>query len=128
MIPAPSTCSTATTFSARSLWQRPECMSSGLEDSSLFDLFRLEAEEQARVLQTGLIQLEAGAVSAATLEAVVRASHSLKGAARIVCLDLVLRLTHAMEDRFAAAQSGCALDSEEIDCLLKATDWLAELQ
>ena len=31
-------------------------MSSGLEDSSLFDLFRLEADEQVRVLQTGLIQ------------------------------------------------------------------------
>lgn len=103
-------------------------MSSGLEDSSLFDLFRLEAEEQVRVLQTGLIQLEAGAVSAATLEALMRASHSLKGAARIVGLDLIVRLTHAMEDRFVAAQGGCALNSEEIDCLLKATDWLVELQ
>jgi two-component system sensor histidine kinase and response regulator WspE len=103
-------------------------MSSGLEDSSLFDLFRLEADEQVRVLQTGLIQLEAGAVSAASLEALMRASHSLKGAARIVGLDLVVRLTHAMEDRFVAAQGGCALDSDEIDRLLKATDWLLELQ
>ena len=103
-------------------------MSSGLEDSSLFDLFRLEADEQVRVLQAGLIQLEAGAVSAATLEALMRASHSLKGAARIVGLDLIVRLTHAMEDRFVAAQGGCALDSAEIDNMLKATDWLSELQ
>jgi two-component system sensor histidine kinase and response regulator WspE len=103
-------------------------MSSGLEDSSLFDLFRMEAEEQVRVLQTGLIELEAGAVSAASLEALMRASHSLKGAARIVGLDLIVRLTHAMEDRFVAAQGGCALESEEIDCLLKAIDWLVELQ
>ncbi len=29
-------------------------MSSGLEDSSLFDLFRMEAEEQVRVLQAQL--------------------------------------------------------------------------
>ncbi len=103
-------------------------MSSGLEDSSLFDLFRMEAEEQVRVLQTGLIQLEAGAASAESLEALMRASHSLKGAARIVGLDLIVRLTHAMEDRFVAAQGGYALDSTEIDSMLKATDWLLELQ
>jgi two-component system sensor histidine kinase and response regulator WspE len=103
-------------------------MSSGLEDSSLFDLFRLEAEEQVRALQTGLIQLEEGAASAESLEGLMRASHSLKGAARIVGLDLIVRLTHAMEDRFVAAQGGYALDSAEIDRMLKATDWLSELQ
>jgi two-component system sensor histidine kinase and response regulator WspE len=103
-------------------------MSSSFEDSSLFDLFRMEAEEQVRVLQTGLIQLEEGAASAATLEALMRASHSLKGAARIVGLDVIVGLTHAMEDRFVAAQGGRALDSAEIDRMLKATDWLSELQ
>jgi two-component system sensor histidine kinase and response regulator WspE len=103
-------------------------MSSGFEDSSLFDLFRMEAEEQVRVLQTELIQLESSAASAATLEALMRASHSLKGAARIVGLDLVVRLTHAMEDRFVAAQEGRVLDSAEIDRVLAATDWLSQLQ
>jgi two-component system sensor histidine kinase and response regulator WspE len=58
----------------------------------------------------------------------MRASHSLKGAARIVGLDLIVRLTHSMEDRLVAAQGGRALDSSEIDRMLKATDWLAELQ
>ena len=103
-------------------------MSSGLEDSSLFDLFRMEAEEQVRVLQNGLIELEAGAASAATLEGLMRASHSLKGAARIVGLDRVVHLTHAMEDRFVAAQGGRALDSADIDRMLAATDWLSQLQ
>jgi two-component system sensor histidine kinase and response regulator WspE len=103
-------------------------MSSSFEDSSLFDLFRMEAEEQVRVLQMELIQLEAGAASATTLEALMRASHSLKGAARIVGLDVIVGLTHAMEDRFVAAQGGRALDSAEIDRMLKATDWLSELQ
>ena len=94
-----------------------------MEDSSLFDLLRMEAEEQVRLLQAGLIQLEAGETSAVTLEALMRASHSLKGAARIVGLDLIVHLTHAMEDRFVAAQGGRALDSAEIDRMLKATDW-----
>jgi two-component system, chemotaxis family, sensor histidine kinase and response regulator WspE len=103
-------------------------MSSGLEDSSLFDLFLMEAEEQVRTLQTELMKLEAGAAGAATLEALMRASHSLKGAARIVGLDGIVRLTHAMEDRFVAAQGGDNLDSSDVDRMLAATDWLAQVQ
>ena len=103
-------------------------MSTGLEDSSLFDLFRMEAEEQVRVLQTDLMKLESGESSAAILEGLMRASHSLKGAARIVGLDVVVRLTHAMEDRFVAAQAGRELDSADVDRMLAATDWLAQMQ
>lgn len=103
-------------------------MSSGLEDFSLFDLFRMEAEEQVRALQAHLLDLEGGAATAAPLESLMRASHSLKGAARIVGLDAVVHLTHAMEDRFVAAQAGQALTSSDIDLMLEATDWLAKLQ
>jgi two-component system, chemotaxis family, sensor histidine kinase and response regulator WspE len=93
-------------------------MDNGLDDLSLFELFRMEAEEQVHVLQTELIQLESGTATTATLEALMRASHSLKGAAR----------THAMEDRFVQAQAGHTPDSAEIDHMLTATDWLARLQ
>jgi two-component system, chemotaxis family, sensor histidine kinase and response regulator WspE len=103
-------------------------MSSGLEDFSLFDLFRMEAEEQVRVLQNGLIELESGAATAATLEALMRAAHSLKGAARIVGLDAIVNLTHVVEDRFVAAQQGRSLNPTEVDRMLTATDWLARLQ
>ena len=103
-------------------------MSNGLEDFSLFDLFRMEAEEQVRVLQAGLIELEAGTATAATLESLMRAAHSIKGAARIVGLDAIVNLTHLVEDRFVAAQRGNALSSAEIDKVLTATDWLAKLQ
>ena len=103
-------------------------MSSGLEDLSLFELFRMEAEEQVCVLQAKLIEVESGKAQAATLEALMRASHSLKGAARIVGLDVIVHLTHAMEDRFVAAQAGKSLHSSDIDRMLAATDWLAQLQ
>ncbi|HWG22283.1 MAG TPA: response regulator [Terracidiphilus sp.] len=103
-------------------------MSSGLEDSSLFDLFRMEAEEQVRVLQSELLRVESGEATAVSLEALMRASHSLKGAARIVGLDVIVTLTHAMEDRFVAAQQGQALDSADVDRMLAATDWLGKLQ
>jgi two-component system sensor histidine kinase and response regulator WspE len=103
-------------------------MSSGLEDFSLFELFRMEAEEQVCVLQAQLIEVESGEAKAATLEALMRASHSLKGAARIVGLDVIVHLTHAMEDRFVGAQAGRPLTSADIDLMLAATDWLAKLQ
>ncbi|SNT14785.1 two-component system, chemotaxis family, sensor histidine kinase and response regulator WspE [Granulicella rosea] len=103
-------------------------MSSGLDDFSLFELFRMEAEEQVRVLQTELLQVESGAATAVALEALMRAAHSLKGAARIVGLDTIVQLTHAMEDRFVAAQAGATLDSADVDRMLTATDWLARLQ
>src|SRR5579859_4883158 len=103
-------------------------MSSGLEDSSLFDLFRMEAEEQVCILQAELMQLESEAPSATRLEKLMRASHSLKGAARIVGLTSIVTLTHAMEDRFVAAQHGAVLDSSDVDRMLAATDWLAKLQ
>ncbi len=103
-------------------------MSSGLEDFSLFDLFRMEAEEQVRILQTEIIQLESGTATATTLESLMRAAHSVKGAARIVGLDAIVHLTHAMEDRFVAAQAGRTMTSSDIDRMLGATDWLAQLQ
>jgi two-component system sensor histidine kinase and response regulator WspE len=103
-------------------------MSTGLEDSSLFELFRMEAEEQVRLLQTELVLLESEGATASRLENLMRASHSLKGAARIVGLDAIVHLTHAMEDRFVGAQHGNALASADIDRMLAATDWLAKLQ
>jgi len=103
-------------------------MSSGLEDSSLFDLFRMEAEEQVRLLQAELVLLETQGATPSRLETLMRASHSLKGAARIVGLDPIVQLTHAMEDRFVDAQRGKALHSPDIDRMLAATDWLAKLQ
>ena len=103
-------------------------MSSGPEDLSLFDLFRMEAEEQVGVLQGELIQVESGEATAASLESLMRAAHSLKGAARIIGLDVIVQLTHAMEDRFVKAQDGVALNSADIDRMLQATDWLAQLK
>ena len=52
----------------------------------------------------------------------MRAAHSLKGAARIVGLDVGVRVAHAMEDCFVAAQEGrLTLRQAQIDLLLGAT-------
>lgn len=95
---------------------------------SLIDLFREEARTQARVLNDGLLALDRAPRDAAALEACMRAAHSLKGAARIVGVQVGVDLAHAMEDCFVAAQEGRALlDAAWIDELLRGVDLVARI-
>jgi len=72
---------------------------------SMHDLFRLEAETQLAVLSEALLQASSGQQPAdATLEAMMRAAHSLKGAARIIQLDEAVQIAHQLEDVFVAMQ------------------------
>jgi two-component system sensor histidine kinase and response regulator WspE len=95
---------------------------------SLIDLFREEARTQARVLNDGLLVLDRAPSDAAALEACMRAAHSLKGAARIVGVQVGVELAHAMEDCFVAAQESRALlDAGWIDELLRGVDIIARI-
>lgn len=94
---------------------------SDLHELSLLDLFRLEAETQLAALNEGLVALENGA-GAERLDALMRAAHSLKGAARMVGAQGVVRAAHLLEDCVVAAQRGTALSRAHIDTLLEAAD------
>ncbi|NUO87037.1 MAG: hybrid sensor histidine kinase/response regulator [Cupriavidus sp.] len=98
-----------------------------LRDASLLELFALEADAQAEILNAGLLALERTPGAPAQLEACMRAAHSLKGAARIVGLDGGVRLAHAMEDCLVAAQGGMPLAAAHIDALLQGTDLLLRI-
>ncbi len=99
-----------------------------LRDASLLELFALEAQSQAEVLNAGLLALERAPTAAGELEACMRAAHSLKGAARIVGLDGGVRVSHVMEDCLVAAQRGeLLLRPVHIDTLLHGTDLLLRL-
>lgn len=94
-------------------------------DGSMLDLFRLEAEAQVTSLNDGLLALESNPQSGQALETLMRAAHSIKGAARIVSLDAVVNLAHVMEDCFVAAQNRTvALTPDHIDALLQGADLL----
>lgn len=96
-----------------------------LRDASMLDLFALEADAQAEVLNAGLLALERDPTATAQLEACMRAAHSLKGAARIVGLEGGVRVAHVMEDCLVAAQrGGIVLTPAHIDALLQGTDLL----
>lgn len=92
---------------------------------SMLDLFRIEADGQTAMLSAGLLQLEQQPGDATQLEQLMRAAHSLKGAARMVGIDSAVQIAHAMEDCFVAAQHGTVtLGADQIDALLKGVDTL----
>lgn len=93
-----------------------------LSDFSMLDLFRMEAENHAQVLETGLVELEKDQ-SAERIEPLMRAAHSIKGAARIVGLNVAVDLAHAMEDVLSALQKGgLLLSPDAVDILLCGND------
>lgn len=103
-------------------------MSEDLGNFSMLELFRLEVDNQSAILSDGLLSLEQQTDPAEQLEALMRASHSIKGAARMVDIDAGVKLAHAMEDCFVAAQnSELILQSHQIDLLLKGVDMLVAI-
>jgi two-component system, chemotaxis family, sensor histidine kinase and response regulator WspE len=94
----------------------------------MMELFRMEAESQTATLSAGLVALEGAAATAEIIEPLMRAAHSLKGAARIVGLDAAVRVAHAMEDGFVAAQKGkVVLEPKHVDIMLQGVDLLVQL-
>ncbi len=103
-------------------------LSENPRDLSMQELFRVETENQTALLTSGLLELERAPASPAQFESLMRAAHSLKGAARIVNLLPAVHIAHALEDCFVAAQQGrLALGHEHIDALLRGVDWLAAM-
>ncbi|MGH8350875.1 MAG: Hpt domain-containing protein, partial [Pseudomonas sp.] len=99
-----------------------------MRDTSLLELFSLEAEAQTQVLSAGLLALERDPTQADHLESCMRAAHSLKGAARIVGVDAGVSVAHVMEDCLVSAQEGrLLLRPEHIDALLHGTDLLMRI-
>jgi two-component system sensor histidine kinase and response regulator WspE len=97
-------------------------------DLSIMDLFREEVRAHAATLNQGLLDLENAPAAPQQLEPLMRAAHSIKGAARIVNIDAAVQLAHVMEDAFVAAQEGrIRITPADIDGLLRGTDLLAGL-
>lgn len=94
-------------------------------DEKMYDLFRIDLENQSKALSIGLIALEKEPDNAAVLEKLMRAAHSIKGAARVISLNPIVQLAHAMEDCFVAGQKGqIEIHAEQVDLLFKCVDLL----
>jgi len=96
-----------------------------LADASMLELFRTEVDNHAAALTNGLLALENAPASGECLEAMMRAAHSIKGAARMVGVQVGVQVAHVMEDCFVAAQEAkISFSPEHIDVLLKGVDTL----
>jgi two-component system sensor histidine kinase and response regulator WspE len=96
-----------------------------LSELSMLELFRLEVETQAATLTNGLLGLERQTDTTQHLAELMRAAHSLKGAARIVGRKPAVRVAHGMEECFVAAQKEkLTLSGTVVDSLLEGVDLL----
>jgi len=92
-------------------------------DPSMMEIFRAEVETHAESLTAGLLALERDPGDTSHVDEMMRAAHSIKGAARIVGIDPAVRLAHVMEDGFVAAQHGeLMLLPSHVDALLRGVD------
>lgn len=91
-------------------------------------IFRAEAEEHIGTINRGLVLVEQGKASAEVIHDVLRASHTLKGSARMLGLTEIGDIGHKMEDIMKAVESGeLAPTPEVVDRLLEGADAIAKL-
>ena len=92
-------------------------------DLAMLGLFRDEVQNRCAALADGLLGLEKKGASNETVEPLMRAAHSIKGAARIAGVTAVVQIAHLMEDCFVSAQKGgINLSPSAIDVLLQGSD------
>jgi chemotaxis protein histidine kinase CheA len=97
-------------------------------DPALLELFRAEMDAHIPVLSQGLLALEKEQNGDTDIASMMRAAHSIKGAARIVGIDAAVRVAHVMEDCFTAARENRSiLTSEAVDILLEGVDSLQQI-
>jgi two-component system sensor histidine kinase and response regulator WspE len=98
-------------------------------DPTLLELFNTELENNIEILSSSLLQIEESPDDLKQLENLMRASHSIKGAAKLVGIDMVVKLAHAMEDFFVAAQKTFGhINTASIDLLLQCLDTLKQIR
>ncbi len=92
---------------------------------TLYNMFRDEVATHLRVISEGVIQWEESGTDLTLMESLMRSAHSLKGAARIVGLLVVVDVAHRMEDIFQHLLNGGGLDiGNTATILLAAADFI----
>ena len=97
-------------------------------DVSMKELFVVEVSKQIELVLNTLVELENDYHSKSKLEALMRASHSIKGASRAVGLGSIVELTHQMENCFSASLNDkISLNENSVDIFFKCADFILEL-
>lgn len=98
------------------------------KDLQFLGLFLSELKDQIKDFESDLLLIEKEPEDRKIASKLMRASHSLKGAAKAVEFQTITRLAHAMEDIFSLVQKGEGkVIPEVVDFLFKAVDLLTAL-
>jgi chemotaxis protein histidine kinase CheA len=96
------------------------------DDPELLATFRAEVEERLASLQSGLLDLEQHSAPRQVVAGLFRDAHTVKGSARMLGLEHVLRVAHSMEDLLGMLRDGRATVRRElVDLLLVSCDGIA---
>ncbi|TWU30822.1 hybrid sensor histidine kinase/response regulator [Novipirellula artificiosorum] len=102
-------------------------MSGDLSGFSIFELYKGEVDSHLAALSEGLLAIEGDQGDLSEIEQLMRAAHSIKGAAAIADIKMIVELAHTMEDCFVGFQKGVeSIESARIDQLLAAVDLIGE--
>ncbi len=97
-------------------------------DPGMFALFVTELDNSISNINDNLLLIDNNSDNSIPLEAMMRAAHSVKGAARMIGFDPIVELSHALEDVFVASQKHeISLSRENIDCIFNSTDLLFQI-
>lgn len=101
---------------------------SSVSDPQIMRLFFIELETQTCALSDGLLALEANPHDRETLVSLMRCAHSIKGAARVLGINQIVQMAHAMEDGFNHVEKTPGpIDPLQIDLMLKTVDLFSTL-
>jgi len=100
----------------------------GFDTSAFMDEFVQEIAERLQAITAGLLQLELKPENMEILHDVFRAAHSIKGAAKIMGLEKIARVAHAMEDVLEVLdRRGDVMTPAVNDLLLRGVDAIETL-
>jgi chemotaxis protein histidine kinase CheA/ActR/RegA family two-component response regulator len=92
------------------------------------EVFREEAAEHLRAITNGIAELERSPGDMQTIQAVRRATHTLKGAAGMMGFVVIQRVAHASEDLLdQLAEQGRGLSPDELALLFETAETLDQL-
>src|SRR5215471_1875405 len=94
-----------------------------IDRAALMRLFVSDSEEELARMEAAVLVLEDRPDDAATVDALFRSAHTVKGNAAMLALDGFARFAHLLEDLLHTVRSGQApVTSELATLLLKAVD------
>lgn len=97
-------------------------------EKSMLELFKTEIENRVKELSEFLLTYHLSKENLKLLEPLMRAAHSIKGAAKVLSFGSIISLSHSMEDCFIAAQEGkIVLNDSQVELFFKALDAIAGL-